>query len=376
MDINTVAKSYKFRIYPTVAQEEIFQKSFGSCRFVFNYFLDLRKKTYEETGETLNSYACSKLLTQLKKELLWLNEVPSSALIYTLRDLEDAYKNFFRRVKRGEKPGYPKFKSKYDNHKSFKVQAQNFEFRENAIKLPKAGWVKCVVSNSLLGRPLSITVSQTPSGKYYASINCADVAMVPFDTTGKIVGIHFGLKNWITTSDGQIFHNGKHYVKSQAKLARLQRQLSRKVKGSSNYEKARIQVAKLHEKIANQRKDAINKLTTLLVEEYDVICVENWEVNKMVKDRRFAKFISDASWSEVVRQLKYKCEWHGKLLVQPDKLFPATQTCSCCGFINEETKDVRKWKQTWVCPECGTEHDRDLNAAKNLYDECLRLIEA
>ena len=354
-------KAFKYRMYPNREQRILLAKTFGCTRFVYNHYLAKRRDAYEKDGITFSYSACAKDLVSLKKEYEWLKEVDSVALQSSVKNLDTAYINFFKK-----KAEYPRFKSKKTHRYSYttKYTNGNIELYENKVKLPKIGLVKIKKTRTPKGRLLSATVSQVPSGKYYVSLCYTDVEEVLFPLTYNETGIDLGVKDFIILSNGEKVENPKYLKNSIEKLKKLQKQQSRKTKGSRNWIKNRIKIARLHEKIANQRMDFINKLSTRIIREYDIICIEDLKVENMLKNHNLAQSISDVSWSKFTTQLEYKAEWYGKVIKKVDTFYASSQTCHCCGYKNEGTKDlkVREWK----CPKCHAEHDRDINASINI----------
>ena len=366
---NTIDKGFRGVLRPTREQAERIEKTFGCCRYVFNSFLDERIREYRENGKTLTyTEQCAKLpLLKKDPKTSWLGEVDSTALQSSVRALQDSYDAFFR-----GQTGFPKFKSKHSHRQSFRSTNNNGSIRlvdRKHIRLPKLGEVRCRFPMEVQGKILSAVVTKEPDGKYGISLNCEVPRPPEPEKTGKAVGIDLGIRTLAVTSDGKEYDNPKTYEKNLRKLRRTQRKLSRKTRGGRNWEKQRKKVAKVHQKIRNQRTDAIHKMTHELVYAYDLICIEDLDVREMSKGK-LARGITDASFGEIRRQLAYKTEWTGKRLIVTERWYPSSQVCSGCGYVNRDAKDLKI--RRWRCPQCGQVHDRDLNAAKNILREGLR----
>ena len=369
-------KAFKFRLYPNKEQEILINKHLGSNRFVYNYFLAKRIEIYKENQKSLTYNQCAILLPKVKTEFEWLKEIDSISLQQTLKNLDTAYQNFFREIKKGNNnQGFPKFKSKKDNRQSYRTNETNNNIRleGNKIKLPKLGLVKFAKSREVQGVIKNVTVSQVPSGKYFISILCEVPEPVKLPQSKNNIGIDLGIKEFAITSDGEIINNPKYYSKYEKKLAKLQKQLSKKQKGSKNRNEARIKVARLHEKITNTRTDFLQKLSTRLINENQVICLEDLNVEGMIKNHKLAKSIADVSWSSFITMLNYKAEWYGREISVIDRYFPSSKLCNVCGW---KYQDLDLSIREWYCPECNTKHDRDVNASINILKEGLRLLSA
>ena len=363
-----INKAYKFRIYPSKKQRELIAKTIGCSRFVFNHFLNAWNSEYSQTGKGLTYGLCSKQMTQLKKELVWLKEVDSIALQSSLKNLDDSFKRFFRKQNDA-----PRFKSKRNKVQSYttKFTNRNIAILNNKIKLPKLGLVRFAKSKEVDGRILSATIRRNPSGKHFVSV-LVETNVQKLPKTNSACGIDLGLKDFATLSDKTVYENPKFFRALEEKLAKEQRILSRRVKFSSNWNKQRIKVAKVHDRIVNARNDYLHKTSTEIVKNHDIIGIEDLQINSMLKNHKLAKAISEISWSQFRSMLEYKAKWYDKQIIVVAKNFASSQLCSECGYKHKDVKNLSVRK--WTCPKCKTSHDRDLNASINLKNEALKLL--
>lgn len=364
-------KAYKYRIYPNKEQEDLLAKTFGCSRFVYNQTLAYRKEKYEKEKKCMSRTDCNNYCNrELKTQYEWLREIDKFALTNAIYNMDSAYQKFFK-----EYAGYPKFKSKHDSRKSYTTNFTNgnisVDFDARKIKLPKLKQVRAKMHRKFTGQIKSATVSQVPSGKYYVSV-LVETEHEPLPKAEGQIGLDLGIKDLCVTSDGRKYENPQILSKMERKLAKLQRQLAHKEKGSNNYYKTKRQMGLCHEKIVNARKDYLHKLSHEIISENQVVVSENLQIKNMVKNHHLAKFISDVSWYELTRQLTYKAEWNERKYVKIDTFYASSQLCSVCGYQNTGTKDLSVRK--WTCPKCGAEHDRDINAARNILAEGLRQI--
>ena len=383
--IETIEKGFKYRIYPKNNQTEQIEVMFKAKRYVWNYFLNINKHRLNHHKSVLNYTKMSKLLTLLKRKQAWLNQCEKSVLQNTIKYQYQTFLKFFKK-----ECGFPKFKSYKNNYQSIKMNYTNgnigilekdieytstgkFKKQNCKIKLPKIKQVKIAYSRQYEGRIVSCTLSRDTDNKYYISLCCVDIEINPLEQTGAVVGIDLGIKEFATTSDNEIINNPKFYRKYEEKLIKTQRKLSKRKKGSNNRNKQRLKVNKWHKKIANFRIDFLQKLSTKLIRDYDIICMEDLNSSGMIKNHKLAKSISDASFFEFNRELEYKARWNYKLISRIDRFYPSSQICSHCGNKSSQTKDLAV--RTYICEECGLEIDRDYNASINILNEGLRILE-
>lgn len=365
-------RAYTYKIKPTVKQQHQLLQAFGCARFIYNWGLDIKTKAWTNEHKSVSYFELAHELTQLKQteEHKWLKNVPNVCLQQSLRCLDNAYTQFFK-----AKKGFPNFKSKKHSKDVAKyVEAVHFDFENWKVKIPKCGWVKLChnkafdLSACKIG---TLTVSRDKCGEYWCSIVVETAEQIKPKTKvseSTAVGIDLGIKDYAILSDGTKYGNPKFYERSQRRLKLLQQRFARTKKGSNRHEIMRLKVAKQYRKITNSRIDFLHKLSTDVVNRFDTICLENLNVDGMLKNHNLAKSIQSASWSEFVRQIKYKSEWYGKNVIFIGRFEPSSKTCSNCGYVNS---NLKLSDRGWVCPVCGEYHDRDVNAAMNIKNMAL-----
>ena len=372
-------KAYRFRIYPTKEQKVLISKTIGCSRFIFNFFLNHWNNTYQETGKGLSYNTCSAMLPGMKKtdETKWLKEVDSISLQSSLKNLSDAFTRFYNKQN-----GQPTYKSKKNPVQSYttKFVNNNISVLTHQIKLPKLGLVKYAKSRDVKGRILSATVRINASGKYFVSILCEEF-IKELEKVNTSVGLDLGISHFLIMSDSTKHNNDQYLSKIEKGLAREQKKLSHrcrlakeqniKLEDAKNYQKQKLKVARLYEKVKNQRNDFLNKLSTDIIKKHDIICIEDLNVKGMLVKSKLSKSISDVSWSEFVSKLEYKAKWYGKTIVKVDRFYPSTRLCSNCHHKSDKKP---LYVREWTCTVCGAHHDRDINASKNILTEGLRLL--
>ena len=367
-------KAIKIRIYLTAEQVDFINKQLGCCRFVYNNCLAFRKDSYQNEHVSVSSSSAVKHITVLKKDNEWLKDVHSKVLQQSVRDMNQAYDNFFKLHR-----GFPKFKSKHDNRQSCRFPKDAFigvrGNRIDLIKVLKDIHFKCSRNderylNRNQDKVKSITLSKEPNGKFYLSV-LIDKPLRQVPQSSSMVGLDLGIKDFAVTSDGQVIENIHFKKNEESRLKRLQRQISKKIVGSKNREKARLRFAKLNEKIRNRKLNFLHDVTNHLIDENQVIVMEDLNVKGMVRNHKLAESISEVNWGEFRRILTYKAAWHGRQLVFIDRFYPSSKRCNHCGYIN---KGLTLKDRQWVCPECGSLIDRDYNAALNILEEGERII--
>jgi putative transposase len=368
-------RAVKVRLYPTPEQESLFSRTAGSCRFVYNLGLGLKNDVWDQDQLNISTVDLIVMLPLWKEEFPWLAEVPAVALQQSLRNLDRAYQNFFTTCKGEGKSRFPRFKTR-NSRTSFRLVGTAFSVRDGQLTLAKAGSVIHHDNRPLPANASSVTVSRDAAGRWYASLLIDDVIEAPITTGTKAIGIDLGIKTLAATSDGEEFENPKHFARRAARLARYQRQMAKRrpkpgQAASRNYLKAKAKAGRTHARIADARRDNLHKVTSDLVARYDIICIEDLNVAGLIKSKRMSRSICDAAWGEFRELLNYKTQWYGKRLVVIDRFSPTSKTCSACEEIKPK---LMLSEREWTCTGCGTLHDRDLNAAKNILAAGLAVL--
>ena len=358
-------RAYKYRIYPTEEQRAMLAKTFGCCRVAYNWALEQKEKAYKENQESISEFDMNyKVRHELRdKQDPWMKKVSSKAIEFAIADLYDGYKNFFER-----RAKYPNFRSKHQRQHYHDRGSILVNFKRGLITIPKIKDIPCVFHRRFSGRIKQVGVELLPSGRYYVSVLVDNGLTLPEKAPidpDKTIGIDTGLTHFAVMSDGQTYEPTHEAKKEKRRLKLLSRQLARKKKGSRQFRTLKKRIARLHERVANRRKDHIHKLTHYIACENQAttICVEDLNVKAFMRNKQIAYNVADACLGEFYRQLEYKCAWAGKNYVKIDRFAPSSKTCSCCGYIY---KTLARGERKWTCPECGTHHDRDLNAAVNI----------
>lgn len=363
-------KGIKFRIYPNREQQNLINQTLGCCRLIYNKGLAMRNEAYEN-GNKIGYAQTSAMLTELKKceDFAFLKVVDSIALQQSLRDLDRGFMNFFQK-----RAAHLIFKSKHNRHQSYRTinQGDNIRIAGKYLKLPKLGYVK-VRQSMEIGKIHNVTIEHTPTGKYFAVLN-VEFEPQPMPNKGGMIGIDVGIKEFYSDSNGNVVANPKYLEKSMRKLVREQRKLARKQKGSNNRNRQRVKVALVHEKITNQRNDFLQKQSTILIRENQIICIEDLKVKNMMRNHKLAQHIGSAAWSRFFDMLAYKSVWYGNDVIKVPTMYPSSQICSCCGYKNPLVKNLTV--RIWDCPDCHTVHNRDINASINILNKGLQMQSA
>mgnify|MGYP000858986724 CR=1 FL=1 len=360
-------RAFKYRMYPNKEQEEKISQHIGACRYIYNWGLEQKIQTYKENRKSISRFALNKKITELKQSEQWLQTVNSQSLQGATLNLDNAFTRFFR-----EKKGFPKFKSKKNPVQSFNVpQNYKVDFNSNKVYIPKIGWVKTKLSRKFTGKQQTATITKTNTGKYHISILIDDEKPLPEKekfNERTTIGIDLGLTHFLTDSKGNKVDNPRPLLKQLKRLKRENRKLSRMTNGSSNRNKQKLKLAIIHERIRNIRDDFQHKLSSKIVCENQAIAIEKLNIKGMLRNHHLAQAIGDVGWAGFIEKLKYKCEWYGKTVLELGQFEPSSKICSNCGYHNS---DLKLNHRQWTCPDCGTHHDRDINAAINIKDFAL-----